>query len=214
MRPVATTRTNQGLQTAHETRRANLQVLIGEAGTQAALAAKLGITPAQVSIWVNASPDSRTGRPRGISDASARRLEKVMGKPRGWMDQPHHGQAQPVSLDLSQTTPVRLLEWDHMTSTEPVPPTFRLRLRDEAMAPLAPAGTTVTWDSTVTDPQPGDGVLVRDAAGALHVRRYRVGRTGWEAYPVNSAYRVLDSEADGLQLVAVWISMDRRLAGI
>lgn len=74
--------------TNDETRRYRLNELITEHHTVAALARTLEVSPSQVSQWRNASPDSKTGKPRTMSDGAARRIEDKCGKARGWMDTP------------------------------------------------------------------------------------------------------------------------------
>lgn len=70
------------------TRRRRLAILVEEAGSQAALAEKIGKAPAQISQWVRALPDSKTGKPRSMSKEAAREVEARVGRPSGWMDQP------------------------------------------------------------------------------------------------------------------------------
>lgn len=79
---------HRGMQTNDEIRRARLALLIAEAGSAAKFAERAGKAPPQISQWINASPDSKTKRPRTMSDDAARELEKRLGLPRGWMDQP------------------------------------------------------------------------------------------------------------------------------
>lgn len=68
--------------------RARLRMLASEAGTQTALAEKIQKSPSQLAQWINASKDSKTGKPRTLSRAAAREIERKCGKPDGWMDQP------------------------------------------------------------------------------------------------------------------------------
>lgn len=68
--------------------RARLRMLAEEAGTQRALAERIQKSPAQVSQWLNASPDSRSGKPRAMDRGTAREIERLFPKPEGWMDQP------------------------------------------------------------------------------------------------------------------------------
>lgn len=68
--------------------RARLRLLIKEAGSQTKLAATIGKSPAQISQWLNASKDSRTGKPRSMDRNTARIIEAACKKPDGWMDQP------------------------------------------------------------------------------------------------------------------------------
>lgn len=70
-------------------RRQNLKTLSSESGGIGKLAERLGKDPSQVSQWINASLDSRTGRPRGIRSRTCRDIEAVLGKPEGWMDVDH-----------------------------------------------------------------------------------------------------------------------------
>lgn len=61
-------------------------------GSVRAVADALGKSSAQISQWLNASPDSKTGKPRNISAVSARDIEEKLGKPRGWFDKLLTGQ--------------------------------------------------------------------------------------------------------------------------
>lgn len=86
-----------------EVYRERLRMLSAEAGSQTALAAKLGKSPAQVSQWINASKDSKTGKPRSMDRSTAREIERKCGKPDGWMDQP----IEDASFNAADFTPVR-----------------------------------------------------------------------------------------------------------
>jgi hypothetical protein len=97
------------MSTIDQVYRDNLRLLIKEAGTQDALAAKIGKSAAQLSQWVNASKDSKTGKPRVLSRQMARHIEKKMGKPDGWMDRPH---------ELAAIGPARGAIFDHLTDDE------------------------------------------------------------------------------------------------
>lgn len=75
------------MQPVDQTRRERLAQLIKDAGSQAALSEIIGKAPAQISQWVNASVNSKTGKPRMMSNDVAREIEKKTSKPAGWMDQ-------------------------------------------------------------------------------------------------------------------------------
>lgn len=79
---------NQGMTylTIEEIRRRRLAQLIERSGGQARLAEKIGKSPAQISQWMNMSPDSKTGKPRAIQSETARQIEIIWAKPTGWMD--------------------------------------------------------------------------------------------------------------------------------
>ena len=90
-----------------EIRRANLRAVAKDFGGNAALAAALDVTPAAVSQWVNGSRDSKTGKPRGMSHATCRRIEKAANKPPGWMDVGHdHSTIPPVAPTLEEALEV------------------------------------------------------------------------------------------------------------
>lgn len=104
--------------TNDEIRRYRLNDLIGEYRTIAALARHLGISPSQISQWKNASPDSKTGKPRTISDGAARRMESECKKERGWMDTPPpHYQASGNGRDDVQPT-MRVLDPTYTNQAE------------------------------------------------------------------------------------------------
>lgn len=76
----------QGMETSEQVRRNRLAQLVKEVGSVVKVANTLGCSSAQVSQWLNGSPDSKTGKARTISNASARKIEKAFNKPVGWMD--------------------------------------------------------------------------------------------------------------------------------
>jgi hypothetical protein len=88
--------------------RDNLRLLAEELGTKAALATRIERSASQVSQWISASKDSKTGKPRTLSAQMARHIEQKCGKPDGWMDQPHgtEPKAKPVKgAFLKEITP-------------------------------------------------------------------------------------------------------------
>lgn len=76
------------MSTVEENRRQRLILLEKEYGTQVALAEKIGKSPAQISQWKNASKYSGSEKRRVMDRSTARHIEKMTGKPDGWMDQP------------------------------------------------------------------------------------------------------------------------------
>ena len=82
-------------------------MLVAEAGGVTALAAAIKRSASQVSQWLNSSPDSRTQKPRTISNASARYIEQQNGKSFGWMDQPTEAQdARPPPPKAARVLPL------------------------------------------------------------------------------------------------------------
>lgn len=66
----------------------NLELLIAEAGSAANLAHRAGTNSSYLSQVRRRMP-TKKGTPRGIGDDLAVKLERGMGKPEGWMDEPH-----------------------------------------------------------------------------------------------------------------------------
>lgn len=84
-----------------------------------------------------------------------------------------------------------------------LPSVFWATLPDDSMAPRAAAGKKVCFDRGMV-PRPGDGVLVADGAGGVYFRVYRAAGAGrWVAAALNADYVPLDSERDGLRVLAV-----------
>jgi hypothetical protein len=81
------------MNTNDDIRRRNFELLLAECGGEdrgaaARLAALTGVAPALISQIKAATPHP-SGRPRGIGDATARKLEKGMGKEPGFLDYDH-----------------------------------------------------------------------------------------------------------------------------
>ena len=76
------------MKTIEETYRQRLQMLIDEYGGQGKLSEAINKSASQISQWLNATPDSRTGKPRSLKSETAREIEMATGKPRAWFDQP------------------------------------------------------------------------------------------------------------------------------
>jgi len=121
--------------------------------------------------------------------------------------------AHSVSLDEATVETIISTAWEAILAIKrkaDLPPHFRVQMPDDAMAPRVRAGTFVTFDRDATA-RPGDGVLVRDKSGAVHLRIYRTGRPGdWEAHADNNAYQPLDSRRDGLEVLAVLVAVESR----
>lgn len=95
------------------------------------------------------------------------------------------------------------MQWELILSSE-LPALFRLVIQDEAMAPEFPRGCVVTFSTTEGEPRPRDAVLVSDNEGGVHFREYEAGRgTRWRAVAMTSGYRPLDSDEDGLRVLAI-----------
>lgn len=81
---------NHTMKVIGEIRRERLSLLRRELGNLsfAEMNARMGRIrrDATLSQVAKASPNTRTGRPRQMGDDQAREIERVFGKPEGWMD--------------------------------------------------------------------------------------------------------------------------------
>lgn len=138
-------------------------------------------------------------------------LATGLGKPPGWQDfqTADGGRASPpVAHELSQFKPQHgpHIRWGDLMRPEELPPLFWTTVPDDSMAPRALAGKRVCF--ALDEPaKPGAGVLVQDAGGAYFFRRYVAGPgKRWTAEAINPDYAALDSERDGLKVVAVLVA--------
>ena len=98
------------MQTISDTRRANLLILADESGGKQELADRIGKGYSQLSQWINASKNSKTGRPRTVGNDSARHIEQSCGKPVGWLDVSHDNNVGVIG-NLTNKADVPLISW-------------------------------------------------------------------------------------------------------
>ncbi|ASE96027.1 hypothetical protein [Burkholderia cepacia] len=72
-----------------EIRRDNLRLIEAEYGGPSAAAAACGMSHSQFTNLRDGAKDSKTGRPRGMRAATARKIEDNLGKAVGWIDTDH-----------------------------------------------------------------------------------------------------------------------------
>lgn len=167
----------------------------------------------------------KSGRPRGVGRDLREKLQRHypdwLQIPTGIEEAPQRyvgtvqtitpastGIAQRVSYLPTSIVPPKLV-WERLMKM-PLPKEFESNAPDNAMAPEAPAGTRCIF-ITGTDPAPGDWVIVTDQAGQPHLREYRHLRgTMWEAHATNPAYLPMNSERDGLAVIAILDGVRRR----
>lgn len=77
------------MKTIDDIRRENLRQIERENGGPSAAAARLEMSPSQFSNLRDGARDSKSGKQRGMSSTTARRIESKAGKPSGWLDQAH-----------------------------------------------------------------------------------------------------------------------------
>ena len=127
--------------------------------------------------------------------------------------QPPRKRGSPAHI-LSQSEPnlIPSYQWGEIVP-DALPEVFTVALPDDAMAPDAPAGSVVTF-AKASSAESGDGVLVKDKDGGLYFRQFRARTlTSWQAMAKNPDYLPLESEADGLGVVAVMTDISIRRSG-
>ncbi|MCA8430067.1 hypothetical protein [Burkholderia seminalis] len=95
-----------------EIRRDNLRIIEAEHGGPSAAAAALGMSHSQFTNLRDGAKDSKTGRPRGMRTATARKIDELAGKPAGWLDTDHSHTTADV---LSHGVPAG---WDKLSQAQ------------------------------------------------------------------------------------------------
>lgn len=184
---------------------------------------RLGMSQADLAHKAGVSPGAIGNLEAGTRKTSRALLEisKALGVRPQWLqfgELPESGEvlpgvppvAHPVILDAITVVPI--IKWESLLDSVALPDVFKLAAPDTSMAPKVPQGTLVEFTRSL-QPRPGDGVLVKDRDGHHYVRVYREKRPGhWEAYAINDAYSPLDSQGDGLTVVAVLTAVAGRWA--
>jgi SOS-response transcriptional repressor LexA len=226
---------NERMSTVEENRRQRLILLQKEFGTQVALAEKIGKSPAQISQWKNASKYSGSEKRRAMDRSTARHIEKMTGKPEGWLDQPIQ-QAQPSleqdlkdsGFTLIQTYPIRVVHWgdiekylsgDVSVATRTIPSTLNeeglfaivLEDSDDSMEPEFPGGAILVVNPN-RKPKSGSFVLARaQAGGALTLKQLMIDADQTYLKPVNKRYPIIQASDLVVEAVARQHVMVREL---
>jgi hypothetical protein len=120
------------------------------------------------------------------------------------------GDMPPQAQDVSQarnTMATQRVTWEQLMGADLSRP-FELVVTDDALAPDIYRGCIARLDPA-RQPQAGRPVLVRDAEGRHYRRDYQVGAAGrWQAVARQRGFAPLDSEADGLVVVATMQGVD------
>lgn len=182
------------MKTIEETYREKLKILANEFGGQNGLSKVIGKSAAQISQWINASPDSKTGKPRSLKSETAREIERLTGKPHAWLDQPF--ETLPLPPEDTETIRIDHLDmagacgdgieaddWPSPISSVEFPLDAVRRLfsgrdtsglkivgtRGDSMEPTIPETSAVLID-TKTDTFAGDGILTAKLPRCLSAR--------------------------------------------
>lgn len=208
-----------------EARLRNLELLIAEAGSAVKLARKAGTNESYLSQLRRRLRTSK-GAARAIGDKLAHKLERAMGKPNGWLDEPHldayrrlsHGhRPEPPGPELGSALHPLISwgdagTWDRaersakQPSAEsrlpcPVPcseDTFVLRVAGESMEPKFHDGELIYVDPQIS-PENGRYVVVRLGGTEEAVLRQAVvegGRMYFKALNPDWPSRIVEAGND------------------
>jgi hypothetical protein len=187
------------------------QAAIDAGFTNGDMAKAAGVSSGAVSQWIS-------GETKSLKASSAHGLEKLTGWRSEWWSTGKPPKevsgltkgAHAMSLPGGKVVPPTI-DWGALMSTD-LGDEFETALPDNAMAPDAPKGARCIFVTGI-EPQAGDWVLAFDADGNYYCREYRLLKPGrWELHAMNSAFLPLDSERDGLEVVAVFDGMRGRRA--
>ena len=168
--------------------------------TRKALADAAGITEAAVGQAINRKTN-------GFGIVANSRAARFLGVSTDWLATGDGGMVPSQVAHAVSYKPIDdpLLTREQILTMDVLPARFVYALEDDAMGSHGRAGTEVIFVSGY-QPKPGAGVLIKDKFGSLHVRRMAQGnRPGhWIGKAPNPQYRDMDSDEDGLELLAVW----------
>lgn len=110
-----------------------------------------------------------------------------------------------VAQDLSQARPTVSLPkvaWEELKMGHTPEQPFELDVVDDALAPDIFVGCVAMMDPG-RPPEPAWPVLVRDRRGDVYLRDYEAGPgSSWRAVARARGFRAMDSEGDGLTIIA------------
>lgn len=183
-----------------------VEIAIAEGFRPSHLAKAAGVSSGAVSQW-------RSGETMALKLESAIGLAALTGwsvewwsagvGPRVRQAPAPAGVAHAMSHD-AYSMPTQLT-WDALMKTDALPQQFIVAMPDDALSPNVPKGTRLIFDCGTTA-SPGMGVLVKDAGGRRHIRRYAQGvGDSWLAQAVNPAYATLESVRDSLAILSVMV---------
>lgn len=182
------------------------RVAIAEAEgyTPSQLAKAAGTTSAAVAQWKTTTKTLKSASVIGLCELTGWH-QKWWATGRGPRDASESGPSELMkahSLSLAAVTIPAQVKWGELMQLQKLPDRFSLAMPDDSLSGKIERGTVLIFDSAA-EPKPGHGVLLKDKRGAMYVRRYVHVREGrWQAQATSDAYASLDSEADGLVVLA------------
>ena len=183
------------MKTIKDNRYNNLLRLLEEAGSMVRLEERTGVTANYLRQIKNKNV-IQNGKPKGIGDKIAAKLEDGMNKPRGWLDLDHSGEKQIAQEDVNEDIVIDVLNVsasagfgkshdlvEIVTQMHYVPDEFYalfrnmnpesiriINLSGDSMQPTFESGDMLFVDISVNS-FTGDGVYVFTYKGHLYVKR-------------------------------------------
>lgn len=198
------------MKTIAETRILKLKELVAEYGSAKALAERISKDPSQLSQWMNASKDSKTGKPRGMSSDIARYIETSCEKPSGWLDTPTASRTERPADSLEVAGMIPVISWVNAGSWEdpvdnyhvgdaeiwlPCPPncnkesTFGLKITGDSMDDGSSGGyrdgEIVFVDGSQVEPVHNSDIVVKNESGKVTFKRLINSGGAWYLKPLN-----------------------------
>lgn len=183
------------MKTIKDNRYNNLLLLLEEAGSMVRLEERTGVTANYLRQIKNKNV-IQNGKPKGIGDKIAVKLEDGMNKPRGWLDLDHSGEKQVTQEDVNEDIVIDVLNVsasagfgksndlvEIVTQMRYVPDEFYalfknmnpesiriINLSGDSMQPTFESGDMLFVDISINS-FTGDGVYVFTYKGHLYVKR-------------------------------------------
>lgn len=158
----------------------------------------------------------KSGATKELKGASAAGLEKLTGwSATWWATGKGPREAQPpsrgVAQDMSQardTVSLPMVAWEALDMGQRPDQPFELEVIDGAFGLDIPPGCVMRMDPKRA-PRAGWPVLVKDKHGKHYLRDYQQAPGGrWQAVARARGFALMDSEEDGLEVVAVMKGVD------
>lgn len=163
--------------------------------TEQQFADLVGVTRGSVQQWERGTTAPNRGRQAGVADALGITVAELM-------DDNEVTPAHQLSPTPFRVPPQS--EWREILEMKRLPSSFTVPMPDASMSGSIEKGTLLYFEAG-SEAEPGQGVIVQDRHGDRHIRRFKKGSgTKFIAEATNrDAFEPLDSERDGLKVVAV-----------
>lgn len=141
-------------------RRENLELVIKKLKKLEAVAEAAGTTSVYLSQIRNQTADKKSGRPREMGSAMARRIEEAVAVDRGWMDVDHGTESAATAL----ADPPQVRKAQHFAS---VTVSDAIAVLSSALAKVAPSARAAAVELCATLARAPDSMTVREDLSAL-----------------------------------------------